>query len=200
MRITIPASLVVLGAAFLTGTAAHAAVRLEIQYTVLEKLLSQQVFTTEGRKYVRGSDKSRCSFAYLSNPRIGGASGKLTIRTRFTGRSALDLLGKCIGLGDDFEVTIYATPYYGKGKLRFKDVQTETSGRDSLYIRSVRMGLKTALEKDFAYGLEEETRKILEEPRPGASYSQRLSDFEIAFIEVGGKSVVLHMDFRLVIK
>ncbi len=158
------------------------------------------MFTSEGRKYVRGSEKSRCSFAYLTNAKVGGAGGRLAIRTRFTGRTALDLLGKCVGLGDDFDITIYATPYFGRGKLRFKDVETSTDGRESLYIRRVRAGLKATLEKEFAYGLEEEARKILEEPRAGGAYRQQLSDFEIAFIEVGAKAVVLHMDFRLSIR
>lgn len=187
-------------AILLRPEAAPAAVRLEIHYSVIEKLLAQQAFTTEGRKYVRGSQKSRCSFAYLSNPKIGGGDGWLVIRTRFTGRSALDLLGKCIGLGDDFDVTIRAKPYFEGGKLRFSNVETDTGGRDSVYIRAVRKGLQMTLEKEFAYGLTDEARKMLEEPRPGAFYRQKLSDFDVAFIEVSAKSVVLHMDFRLSIQ
>lgn len=189
-----------LGAALLRPAAAPGAVRLEIHYSVLEKLIAQQAFTTDGRRYVRGSEKSRCTFAYLSNPKIGGGDGRLIIRTRFTGRSALDVLGKCIGLGDDFDITIRATPWFDKGRLRFKDVESDTGGRDSLYIRKVRLGLKAVLENEFAYGLAEEARKMLEEPRPGAFYRQRLTDFEVAFIEVGARSVVLHMDFRLSIQ
>ncbi|MEZ5402019.1 MAG: hypothetical protein R2729_20270 [Bryobacteraceae bacterium] len=195
-------TLIILCAALCLGGGARASVRLEIHYGVIEKLLAQQMLTTEGRKYVRGDAKSRCSFAFLSNPKIAGTKGggRLAIRTRFTGRSALDLFGKCIGLGDDFNVTIYATPYYGGGRLRFKDVDSDAGGRDSLYIRRVRAGLKTTLEREFAYGLEDEARKMLEEPRPGAFYRQQLSNFEVAFIEVGEKSVVLHMDFRLTVR
>jgi hypothetical protein len=184
----------------LSAAVAHGAVRLEIHFSVLERLLAEQMFTAEGRKYVRGSEKSRCSFAYLTNPKISGIAGRLRIETHFGGRSALDLFGKCLGLGDDFDVTIYAVPYHGSGKLRFREVETDTKGRDSLYIRSVRTGLKRTLEQEFLYPLEDEARKLLEAPRPAAFYKQRLTDFEVAYIEIREQSVVLHLEFRLSVR
>jgi hypothetical protein len=183
-----------------SAAAAHAAVRLEIHYSVLERLLAEQMFTAEGRKYVRGSEKSRCSFAYLTHPKISGVSGRLRIDTHFGGRSALDVFGKCLGVGDDFDLTIYAVPYHGSGKLRFREVETDTKGRDSLYIRRVRLGLKRTLEHDFLYPLEDAARRLLEGPQPGAFYKQRLTDFEVAVIEIGEQAVVLHLDFRLSVR
>ena len=35
-----------------------------------------QVFTEDGRRYVKGSKDKRCNFAYLENPRIGAANGR----------------------------------------------------------------------------------------------------------------------------
>ena len=56
-------------ALFLLASAAHA-VDLEIQFGALERMLSEQVFTQDGRKYLHGASNARCNFAYLEKPHI----------------------------------------------------------------------------------------------------------------------------------
>lgn len=179
---------------------AAAAVQVEIHFPVLERALAEQMFSQDGRRYVKGSKAERCSFAYLSKPSLGGWNGKLTIKARFTGRSAVDVLGRCIGLGDDFAVTVLATPHYQSGKLRLKDVSVVTEGKDSLYIRNVRQRLGSTLEREFFYALDADAKRLLEETRPGAPYKQEVRDFGISQIGVTNEAVVLTLDFRLAVK
>lgn len=176
------------------------AVRLEITFPVIEQLLARQLFTQEGRRYVRGSKQTKCSFAYLANPRVNGANGKLAVHARFTGRSALDVFGRCIGLGDDFELTIWASPYYKDGKMALREVSVDSHGRDGVYIRRVRSALASTLQRDFVYPIEVEARQLLEERRQGASFRQELSGFQIPQVEITTESVVFVLDFRLIIK
>lgn len=176
------------------------AVQLEIGFPVLERMLANQLFTQEGRRYVKGTRNDKCSFAYLANPRISGSGGKLAVHARFTGRSAIDLLGQCIGLGDDFELTIFAAPYWKDGKLAIKDVSVDSHGRDGIYIRRVRAALASTLERDFRYPLEGEAKKILEEPRVDGWFRQELSGFQIPQVEVTGEAVVFSLEFRLKVK
>jgi hypothetical protein len=189
-----------LAAPRLAAGVACAAVQIEIHFPVLERAIAEQMFSQEGRKYIRGSKGAKCSFAYLSKPKLGGFNGKLTIQARFTGRSAVDLFGRCIGLGDDFPVTILATPHYDKGQLKLKDVSIVTEGRDSLYVRGVRQRLGISLEREFFYQLDADARRLLEESKPGAPYSLRVSDFGISQIGVTNEAVVLTLDFRLAVK
>ncbi len=185
---------------FLTGGAAHAAVQIEIHFPVLERAIGEQLFAQDGRKYVKGSKAARCSFAYLSKPKLGGYKGKLSIQARFTGRSALDVLGQCIGLGDDFGLTILATPHYQAGKLRLKEVSVVTEGRDSMYVRNVRQKLGLSLEKEFFYQLDTDARHLLEDAKPGAPYKLQVSEFGISQIGVTDQAVVLTLDFTLAVK
>jgi hypothetical protein len=179
---------------------AAAAVQIEVHFPVLERAIAEQIFAQDGRKYVRGSKTARCSFAYLTKPKLGGFNGKLTIRARFTGRSALDVLGQCIGLGDDFALTIVATPRYEAGKLKLKDVSVVTEGRDSMYVRNVRERLGQSIEKEFFYQLDADARRLLEEGKPGAPYSLHVRDFGISEIGVTTEAVVLTLDFKLAVK
>jgi hypothetical protein len=187
-------------AGFLFAGAAHAAVLLELDFSVLERALARQAFTTEGRRYVKGSKDTRCSFAFLAGPKIGGVNGQLAVKARFSGRSALDLFNRCIGVGDDFDLTIFATPYYKRGKLALKDVTVQTSGKDSLYIRRVRQALAGSIGKEFSYPLEETARNMLEEQRTGAGYRQSMSSFEVYRVTITAHALVLTLDFRFTVK
>jgi hypothetical protein len=170
-----------------------------LHYEALQRILAAQLFTQDGRKYVRGNKEARCSYAYLETPAVGADKERLSIKARFSGRSALDLLGRCIGLGDSFDVTILATPYYRDGSIGFKEVEVSSNGRDGLYIRHVRRSLRQSLERDFSYPLRDETRRVLEETR-SSLYRQELLGFEVAMVQVAPTALVLTVDFGLAVK
>ena len=111
------------------------AVELRIHHSVIKKILAEQVFTDDGRKYVKANRAAKCSYAYLENPEIGEEKGRLKIRARFSGRSARDFFGRCIGLGDSFLVAITATPYYEGGFLKLRNVNVVSEDKDGIYIR-----------------------------------------------------------------
>ena len=185
-------------AALLAPSAAAAEVQLH--FSALQRMLASQAFTQDGRRYLKGTPSSRCSFAYLEKPRVGAALGKLKIDARFSGRSALNLVGQCVGLGDSFDLTILATPYYRNGAVAFREVQVISEGKDTFYKRRVRRGLMATLEKDFSYPLAEEARKLLEKTRVSPDYRQDLSDFRVSSIRIVDGAVVLTVDFRLAVK
>lgn len=176
-----------------------AAVELELHYTVLEKVLAQQVFTQEGRKYVRGSKDTKCSFAYLENPKLGGENGQIRLNARFSGRSALDVFGRCIGLGDSFDLSILATPVYKDGRLLLSNVRISTAARQTYYVRRVIQALTEDLPKTFQYPIADDARRILQQSRDPA-YRQELSRFNVSAIQVTPVSLVLTLDFRLVVE
>jgi hypothetical protein len=86
-------------ALLLLVSTAHA-VDLKIQFGALERMLSEQVFSQDGRKYLQGTPAAKCNFAYLEKPRIEEFDGRLRVQAKFTGRSALNMFGQCVGLGD----------------------------------------------------------------------------------------------------
>src|SRR5271166_4015445 len=93
------------------------AAELELRYAALERIIAEQLFTQEGRHYVRGNRAARCQFAYLEAPKIGSEDGRLRVTARFSGRTALDLFGRCAGLGDSFDLTITAVPIPRNGAI-----------------------------------------------------------------------------------
>ena len=176
------------------------AAELQIQYAAIGKVLAQQVFTQEGRKYVRGSKEQRCNFAYLEHPEISGASGRLGIRAHFTGRSARNLFGRCVGLGDSFDVQIAATPYYHDNVIAFKDIRVESNNKDGVYIRMVRSALTYSLANEFQYKVFDDAKQMLEARRDPLPITQELRRFIVNGIQVTGDALVLNLDFTLMVK
>jgi hypothetical protein len=173
---------------------------LQIEYSAIGKVLAQQVFTQDGRKYVRGDKKQRCTFAYLERPEISGTNGRLGIRAHFTGRSAQNLFGRCVGLGDSFDVQIASTPYYHDGVISLKDVRVESINKDGVYIRIVRSALAYSLSNEFQYRVLDDAKRMLEAPRDPLPISQELRSFHVREIRVTGEALVLTLDFTLTVK
>ena len=177
---------------------AWADVELHLAFRMLEKVVSEQVFTVEGRKYVRGSKTDKCTFAYLEAPRIGESGGRLIVRARFTGRSAMDFLGRCVGLGESFDVIILATPYADKTLLRLRDVVVEPAdGRRSLYSRRVCDALTAELPRQMSFDIAPEAKRILEVPIPNFPFERRLSDLQVPWVTMTPEAVVVALSFRL---
>jgi hypothetical protein len=175
-----------------------AAVDLELHYSALKRILADQMFTQDGRKYVRGTPAARCNYAYLEHPDLhGNPDGRLNVQARFSGRSAIDVFGRCVGLGDSFDLAITAVPYYQNGAIRFKDVSVDAK-KDSFYIRRVRAALASTLRSQFAYRLADDAKKLLEDKR--GPYGQELSRFQVSAVRVTADALILSLDFTLAVK
>ncbi len=176
------------------------AVELHIQFAALERMLAEQLFTQDGRKYVRGSAAAKCNFAYLEKPRFQGADGKLRVRAKFTGRSAFNMFGQCVGLGDAFTVAIMASPVFKDGNIGFANVAAASEDRTGYYVRRVCAALQSSLERDFRYPIGAVAKSALENPGAQPGYPRELRDFRVTEIRVTNDALVLAVDFKLTVK
>ena len=177
-----------------------AAVELHIQFGALERLLTEQVFSQEGRRYVHGSKANKCNFAYLEKPEVRGEGGRLRIKARFTGRSALNLVGQCVGLGDAFNLVITALPIYKNGAIGLQEVKVTSEGKSGYYIHRVCESMQASLAKDFKYPLEAEAQKMLEGAGAQPGYKREVRRFTVPDIRVTNYALVAQVDFELTVK
>ena len=177
-----------------------AAVEMHIQFGALERMLTEQAFTQEGRRYVRGGKSTRCNFAYLERPQVRGEGGRLSIRARFTGRTALNMMGQCVGVGDAFDMVITALPEYRNGSLGLQGVKVTSAGKTGYYIRKVCEAMESSLAHGFKYPLETEAQRALEDPAAQPGYKRQVRNFRVPDIRVTGDALVLELDFELTVK
>lgn len=176
------------------------AVELHIQFNALERMLAETVFTQDGRRYVHGDKNNKCNFAYLEKPQVRSDGGRLAIRARFTGRSALNALGVCVGLGDAFSVLILATPEFHDGQIVLSQVKASSEGKTGYYIRRVCDALGSSLGHEFRYPISSQFQKALEDPGIQPAYPRQLRNFKVPEIRVSGEALILVLDFELTVK
>jgi hypothetical protein len=177
-----------------------AAVELHIQFGALERMLGEQVFSQEGRRYVHGSKTNKCNFAYLEKPQVRGEGGRLRMKARFTGRTAWNVVGQCVGLGDAFDVVITALPVYQNGAISLQAVKVASDGKSGYYIRRVCEAMQASLAKEFKYPLEAEAQKLLEAAGAQPGYKRDVRKFAVPDIRVTNDALVLQVDFELTVK
>jgi hypothetical protein len=175
------------------------AAELELRFGAIERIIAAQLFTQEGRHYVRGSRSNKCKFAYLEAPHVSSDGGRLRVKARFSGRTALDLFGGCVGMGDSFDLSIAASPFPRDGAIALKDVNVSTA-KDSYYIRRVRAALAQSISKDFKIEVRDQARRLLEQPHDQSLYQQEVAGFNLTEVRVTPEALVLVVDFRLVVK
>jgi hypothetical protein len=180
---------------------------LEVRYAALERLIGEQLFTQDGRRYVRGTPAAHCQYAYLEAPHLSAAAdgaeantnGRLKVTAKFSGRSAVGVLGRCVGMGDSFDLTIVASPVARKGVIAMDDVHVSTV-KDSYYIRRVRTALTESFGKEFKIDIRDQAKKLLEQPAGESSYARELSGFDLSAVRVTPEALVLVVEFKLVVK
>jgi hypothetical protein len=192
---------------------------LELRYSALERLIGEQLFTEDGKRYVRGNAKAKCQYAYLESPKLGAEKSvseksvsekpvsdkpgdgaeRLRIAARFSGRSAIDVMGRCVGLGDSFDLQLTATPVARDGAIVLSNVKVSTL-RDSYYIRRVRSALEQSFAHGFCIEIKDQARKLLEMPAANGNYRPELTGFTLNGVSVTDDALVLNVDFRLVIQ
>jgi len=183
-----------------TWPAFAAGVELHIEYSAIQKVLAQQMFSQDGRMFVQGTAQTHCSYAYLESPVVSGLDGRIEIQAKFSGKNATSLFGYCLGLGDTFPLRILAEPYYHNGMIRLKDVIVDSGGRDSLYAKRVRWNITQGLPQKFEYNVSDEAKRILERTRSGEPYQQQLQNFQVSAIRITPAALVLTLEFTLVVK
>lgn len=173
---------------------------IRISYEAMQRFIARQVFTQDGRLYVKGAPGTRCTFAYLENPQIRADAAKLLVKARFSGRSARSFFGRCLGLGDSFDVTITGIPYYDNGYIAFNQVAVSSQGRNGMYERRVRTAMQDTLSRQFRYPVYQEAKRRLEQPSENAPFQRELLSLSVPQIRVVPEGLVLTVDFVLAVK
>ncbi|MFN0101189.1 MAG: hypothetical protein ACKV2U_03750 [Bryobacteraceae bacterium] len=179
---------------------ALAQVELHLTFGVLQQVIGAQVFTEDGRKYVKGGKNKRCNFAYLENPRVGEADGRLLVRAKFSGRSALDVLGRCVGLRDSFDVVVRMTPYAEKSVLRLRDVEVVSDGKRGIYARAVCKSLAETIPRVLIYDFASDFKRALEAEQAGVPFRKSVEDLTVRAMRVSKESLVLELGLKLTLR
>lgn len=176
------------------------AIEIEIRYPLLEKQLAQQFFSQDGKRYVKGTPKTKCNFAYLAQPHFSSRDGQLLIQAKFTGKSSMDILGKCIGFGDSFEFEILSDLSTKDGTLLLAKPMVRILSRDTYYSRQVLKALQTSIGDAIQYPIRDEMRKLLAAGSASSPYKVSIPKLEIRGIQILPDALLVDVDTRFLVE
>lgn len=176
------------------------AIEIEIRFPLLERQLAQQQFTQDGRKYVKGNPSSRCNFAYLANPRFSSLDGRLRITALFTGKSSLDVFGKCLGFGDSFDFEVLSELSTQQGTLRLAKPEVKILSRDTFYSRQVLKALQKSIGDAIQYPIRDEIQKLLSAGTANTPYKISIPKVEIRRVQILKDSLLVDVDTRFLVE
>ena len=127
-------------------------------------------------------------------------AGICVIKARFTGRSALNFVGQCVGLGDAFDVVITALPVYKSGAHC-------VAGSEGDERRQERILHPQGLRGDAGQpgqGLQIRAgtggADAAGSPAAQPGYKREVRKFTVPDIRVTNDALVLQVDFELTVK
>ena len=176
------------------------AIEMEIRFPLLERQLAQQLFTQDGKRYVKGTPQTRCSFAYLAEPHFSSRDGKLLIRAKFTGKSSVDLFGRCVGFGDSFEFEILSDLTTKAGTLLLSQPTVKILSRDTYYSRQVLKALQSSIGDAIRYPIRDEMRKLLATGSASSPYKVTIPKLEIRSIQILADALLIDLDTRFLVE
>ncbi len=181
-----------------TASSLEAAV-LEVSYSSLQQMIVRQVMTEGGRYYMEGDLSSKCRFAFIQEPQVDSAGGRLRITALFAGRAALEVGDRCVGPGDNFNLEISGIPAYAEGELFLADLKIEA--QDSAYFKIVSPLIERSLREKLRYPLRERLDKAAAWVSSSTGTAGIAMDsIQIESIAVEETSLQLNFDFSLSVK
>ncbi len=187
-------------ALFLAAAFLLPAIEIEIRFPLLEQQLASQLFSQDGKRYVKGNPKTHCNFAYLAEPHFSSRDGQLLITAKFTGKSSMDVFGKCVGFGDSFAFEILSNLTTKDGTLLLDKPTLKILSSDSYYSRQVLKSLQRSISDAIRYPIREEMRKILAAGSAASGYKVTIPKLEIRGVQVLKDSLLVDVDTRFLVE
>ena len=149
---------------------------LSVTYDALERNITMQLMTQGGRYYMQGDPSTPCTHAFVQDPRVDAVDGRLRIRLLFSGSAATNIRGRCVGAGDNFDLTITGVPAYADGELYLDQMTVRATAP---YFKVVSALVESRLRRDLRVAV----RQDLERASAWLSSSGR------GTVQVGGLEV-----------
>ena len=171
--------------------------KLDVAYSSMERIIVTTFLTEGGRRYLQGGPDDDCAYAFIQQPRVSAVGGRLQMTFLFAGRAGKEIAGKCVGAGDNFDITVSGVPRYEDGEFLLDEPRFESEHTMfdvfSLLIESQLAPLLRIRARPHVESY------VYELTSRGAGVVQ-LESLEITSIELGPTSAAIGADFSISVR
>jgi hypothetical protein len=171
---------------------------LTLSHAALERVVWQVLLTEGGRGYLEGGPDDTCRYAFVQEPKVTGANGRLRIRFLFAGRAGAQVGGRCVGPGDTFDLFVSGVPALAGGELYFEDLRVEAP--DTAYFRLVSGLVEEQLRQRLRYPLKQDLDRVAATVGAPAGYAMSVERLEMSRVEVDEDALRVSLDLGLSVR
>jgi len=192
-RVAAAASWLLVAVAAVPAPAGAADVTLS--HAAIERLVWRVLLTEEGRAYFEGGPAETCRYAFVQEPKVSGADGRLRVRLLFSGRAGANVAGRCVGAGDTFDIVVSGVPALSAGVVGLDDLRVEAP--DTPYFRLVSGLVERQLRERLRYPLKASLDDIAAATAAAGGFSFSLDRLEMSRVRVDAEAVHVSLDIGL---
>jgi hypothetical protein len=170
---------------------------LELSFATLERIIVRNVMTEGGRYYMQGTPSTPCQYAFVQEPRVSSAAGRLRITLLFSGRAGVEIAGRCVGGGDNFDVLVSGVPRFANGEIYLAELELEAS---SGFFNAVAGLIRASLEEKLRFSVKQAMDYVAEQTAASGMGRLAVDDLRVDDIRVGASELWLRLDFSAVLR
>ena len=189
------------GVLLVTGTllsSAATAAEITLSHAALERVVWQVLLTEGGRGYLEGGPSDACRYAFVQEPKVSGASGRLRIRFLFSGRAGAQVAGRCVGPGDTFDLVVSGVPALARGELYLDDLKVEAP--DTAYFRLVSSLVESRIRQHLRYPLKRDLDRVAATLGAPAGYAMSVEGLALSRVRVDDDALRISLDLGFSIR
>lgn len=177
----------------MAAAAAAAAAEIVLERSAVDKLLTQTLFTNQGRFDLQ---RGVCH-AYLDKPGVELKGGRIRIRSHLTARLGVESGGSCVGVGVASWTVVSGRPVPHGGTVRLVDLRI-----DGVDDGALRMVLESGLFPSLPRAVEFDVLKAVQDMLQGnqAQFQASVDAFQIDSVRAEGDRLAIRFDFKLTAK
>jgi hypothetical protein len=185
--------------ALATATAPAHAIEIKVSTEALERTLNKQLFTDNGRYYLRGKPGAAC-FAYAEDPKVSLNGDRVVVHIKAHARLGTSLHGACLGVGLNTEADVSVVPVAEGESIGFRDARIEHLSESRELNFFLEPFLSRKLPQQMKVNAADLLRQLLSQSTETTGYQILLDDLKIHSMQVQGPTLAVDFDGNLSVR
>jgi hypothetical protein len=184
---------------FLAAAATCRAIELKISTDALQRTLETQLFTDNGRFYLRGNNHSAC-YVFADSPKVSTVGDRAVVHLHVTAKIGPSVGGQCMGIRLSRDVDVSMAPDAEGESIGFRDARIEKlSGSRELDLLLMPF-LSHRVPSSMKINAAEQIRKVLAKSSESIGYTVTLDSMKVQSMTIDGDGLTIDVDGGLSVK
>ena len=177
---------------------AHA-IEIKVSTDALERTLNKQLFTENGRYYMRGKPGAAC-YAYAEDPKVSLNGDRVVVHIKAHARLGTSVHGACLGVGLNTEADVSVVPEAEGESIGFRDARIDHLSESRELNFLLEPFLSRKLPQQMKVNAAQLLRDLLTQSTQTTGYQILLDSLKIHSMQVHGPTLAVDFDGDLSVK